>query len=244
MGVIALNTIIVLFLFALPFAAQSAKKTEAFWDKVLRVAGVSATPSSLRSDQKLISGDIWVIAAAPNSMPQRLTRDGAYTSPVFDRKQPNVLALKGVDLYLIPLTGEAPTKIRSLASVTKLVGFTSDDPDQLLVLTKDPGGRVGVALLSIHTGTITAIPYDPQSKDDDKMLAHLAGWERAFGDVRLYCEDNEEEGAGGTTMQFTDVYLKRGDATPINLTNGKGVSSCQASLSPDGKRVVFIRAAR
>lgn len=188
MGIIATNTIIVLFLFALPFAAQSEKKTESFWDKVLRIAGVSATPSSLRGEEKLVSGDIWVIAAAPNSMPQRLTRDGAYTSPVFDRKEPSILALKGGDLYRVPLTGEAPTKVRSLTSVTKLVGFSSDDPDQLLVLTKEPGGRVGVALLSVHTGAITAIPYNPESKEDDKMLAHLASWERVFGDHRCLPE--------------------------------------------------------
>jgi hypothetical protein len=239
-----MNTVIVIVLFALPLAVQSAKKTESFWDKVLRIAGVSATPSSLRGEEKPASGDIWVTAAAPDSVAQRLTREGGYTSPVFDFKQPSILALKGGDLYRVPLQGEAPAKVRSLTGVIKLVGVSRDDADQLLVLTKEPIGGSSAALLSIHTGALTAIAHDPQSKEDEMMLAHLAGWERVFGDVRLYCEDNEQEGAGGSTIRFTDVYLKRGNEAPINLTNGKGVSSCQPSLSPDGKRVVFIRAVR
>src|SRR5215468_3463577 len=44
-----MNTVAVLLLFAMPLLTQSAsKKTESFWSKVLRIAGVSATPSSLR----------------------------------------------------------------------------------------------------------------------------------------------------------------------------------------------------
>jgi len=231
-------------LFALPYATQSTKKTESFWDKVLRIAGVSATPSSLRGEEKLVSGDIWITAVASNSVPQRLTRDGGYASPVFDPKQPSILALRGGDLYRVSLKDQMPAKVRSLTGVTKLVGISLDDPDQLLVLAKESGGgSEAAALLSIRTGAISAMPINPQSQEDEKMLAHLAGWERDFIDVRLYCEDNEQEGAGGSTIKFTDVYLRRGNGTPINLTNGKGVSSCQPSLSPDGKQVVFIRAA-
>ena len=245
MGATVMNTVAVLLLFALPLVAQSAnKKTESFWSKVLRIAGVSATPSSLRGEEKSISGDIWVTAAALGSVPQRLTRDGGYTSPVFDPQEPSILALKGGDLYRVSLKDQTPARVRSLTGVTKLVGISLDDPDQLLVLRKESGSGSGAAaLLSIRTGAIIAMPINPQSQEDKKMLAHLAGWERDFGDVRLYCEDNEEEGVGGSTIRFEDVYLGRGNDHPINLTNGKGVSSCQPSLSPDGKQVVFIRAA-
>lgn len=239
-----MNTVAVLLLFALPLVTQSAnKKTESFWSKVLRIAGVSATPSSLRGEEKSISGDIWVTAAALGSVPQRLTRDGGYTSPVFDPKEPSILALKGGDLYRVSLKDQTPAKVRSLTGVTKLVGISLDDPDQLLVLTKESGGSRAAALLSIRTGAMNAIPINPQSQEDEKMLAHLAGWERDFGDVRLYCEENEEEGVGGSTIKFTDVYLRRGNEHPSNLTNGKGLSSCQPSLSSDGKQVVFVRAA-
>jgi len=240
-----MNTVAVLLLFAMLPVTQSAnKKTESFWSKVLRIAGVSATPSSLRGEEKSISGDIWVTAAVLGSVPQRLTRDGGYTSPVFDPQEPSILALKGGDLYRVSLKDQTPARVRSLTGVTKLVGISLDDSDQLLVLRKESGSGSGAAaLLSIRTGAIIAMPINPQSQEDKKMLAHLAGWERDFGDVRLYCEDNEEEGVGGSTIRFEDVYLSRGNEHPINLTNGKGVSSCQPSLSPDGKQVVFIRAA-
>jgi hypothetical protein len=235
---------VLVFCLVLSLAGQATKKTESFWDKVLRIAGVSATPSSLRGEDQAIEGDIWVAVAAPNAMPQRLTRNGGYSSPVFDSKDQNILALKGGDLYRVSLENDSPSKIRSLSGVSKLVGTSRDDPDQLLVIIKEAPGRLGAALLSIQTGAITPIAHNPQSNEDEMMLAHLASWERVFGDVRLYCEENEQEGAGGSTIRFTDVYLKRGNAPPINLTNGKGVSSCQPSLSPDGKRVVFVRVTR
>jgi hypothetical protein len=240
----AMKTALALFLLAFSLVAQPKKKSEPFWAKVLRFAGVSATPSSLRGGEKAASGDVWVAAAAPKPMLQRLTLNGGYNSPVFDSQDQSVFALKDGDFYRIPLKDDAPTKVRSLTGVSKLVGISRDDADLLLVVTKDSQGAFGAALLSIKTGAIAAIPHEPQSKEDEMMLAHLAGWERVFGDVRLYCEDNEKEAAGGTTIRFTDVYLKLGRDPSINLTNGSGVSSCQPSLSSDGKLVVFIRATR
>jgi hypothetical protein len=239
-----MKMVLVFFLSVLPLAGQSKQKTESFWDKVLRITGVSATPSSLRGESNAGDGDIWITAATANAAPQRLTEKGGYSSPVFEVKRRSVLALKGGDLYRVSLNGESPARLRSLIGISKLVGTSRDEADQLLVLIKDARGRTGAALLSIQTGAITSISYDPQSKEDEVMLAHLAGWERVFGDVRLYCEDNEQEGAGGSTIRFSDVYLKHGSNPPINLSNGKGVSSCEPSLSPDGERVVFIRGSR
>jgi hypothetical protein len=239
-----MKTIMALCLLVLPLAAQPAKKPESFWEKVLRFTGVSATPRSLRSGENAASGDVWVVAAAVGSIPQRLTRDGGYHSPVFDSQDQNVLALKAGDLYRIPLHEDSPAKVRPLPGVTKLVGISRNDAEQLLVLTKEVGGGFGAAVLSIKTGAMTAIPHDAHSDEDETMLSHLAGWERVFGDVRLSCEDEEKDAPGGRTIRFTDVYVKRGSDRPIDLTNGNGVSSCQPSLSGDGKRVVFIREGR
>jgi hypothetical protein len=236
-----MKTIMMLCLLVLPLAAQPGKKAESFWEKVLRFTGVSATPRSLRGGENVASGDVWVVAAAVGSIPERLTRDRGYNSPVFDSRDQNILALKAGDLYRIPLHEDSPARIRPVPGVGKLVGISRDDPDQLLVLMKEAGGSFGVAVLSIKTGAMTAIPHDAHSDQDETMLSHLAGWERVFGDVRLSCEDEEKDAPGGRTIRFTDVYLRRGSDRPIDLTNGNGVSSCQPSLSGDGKRVVFIR---
>jgi hypothetical protein len=99
-------------------------------------------------------------------------------------------------------------------------------------------------MVLIRTGTLTRIPYNPASNDDRIMLAHLAGWDRVYGNTRVYTENNEKEGVGGTAIEFTDVYLKRGSDPPVNLTRGTGISSSQPSLSSDGQHVVFIRGGR
>jgi hypothetical protein len=227
----------------MPLAAQSTKKTESFWDKLLRIAGVTATPATLRGDVQASSGDIWVVPVALKAVPQRLTRGGGYNSPVFDAQGQNVLALRSGDLYRIPLAGNPPAKLYSLAGVTKLVGVSRDDPDQLLALSNDSQGLPFAALVSLRTGTATRLPHNPLSNEDRAMLAHLAGWERVYGDARVYTEKNEKEAPGGP-IEFSDVYLKRAGDPPINLTNGNGVSSSQPSLSADGQRVVFVRGGR
>lgn len=236
-----MKTIMTLCLLALPLAAQPGKKAESFWDKVLRFTGVSVTPRSLRGVENAASGDVWVVAAAVGSTPARLTRDRGYSSPVFDFQGQNILVLKAGDLFRISLNEDSPARIRPVPGVGKLVGISRDDADQLLVLMKEAGGSFGAAVLSIKTGAMTAISHDAHSDADETMLSHLAGWERVFGDVRLSCEDEEKDAPGGRSIRFTDVYLRRGSDRPIDLTNGNGVSSCQPSLSGDGKRVVFVR---
>lgn len=236
---------IILCLVALPVCAQSKKAPpkkppESLWDKVLRITGVSATPTSLRGEDHAASGDIWLVPVSGPTL-QRLTRDGGYSSPVFDPKDGSILALKAGALCRVPVPGAPPEKLRALDGVAKLVGFSRDNPDDLLVLTKRSGARAGVALLSIQTGAMRTISYDPDSDKDQAMFAHLVGWERVFGDVRLYCDEQEMDGPGGTAIRFTDVYFQRGNAAPIDLSNGRGISSCQPYLAPSGDRVVFIR---
>jgi hypothetical protein len=228
----------------LPLAAQPQKKTESFWEKVLRIAGVSATPAALRGDDRVASGDIWLVPVAPGSAPLRLTRGGGYHSPVFDSRGVNVIALRGEDLYRIPLGGDPPVKLFGIAGVSKLVGVSLDDPNQLLVLGQDNQRLPFAAMVSTNAGTLTRIPHNPLSREDQVMLGQLAGWERVYGNTRLYTEKNEKEGPGGSPIEFTDVYSKRGTDPPINLTSGNGASSSQPSLSADGQRAVFIRAGR
>jgi len=235
-----------LLLLAAPLAAQapSQKKTKSFWAKLLRVSGVSATPSSLRGEDRVASGDIWWVTVMQKAVPQRITRGGEYNSPVFDSKGENILALRGGDLYRVPVDGDPPIKLHNLTGVSKLVGLSRDDPDELLVIAQDAQHLPSAAFLSIQAGTLFRIPHNPLSNEDKVMLAHLAGWERDYGDTRVYTEKNEKEGAGGTTIEFSDVYVKRGSDAPINLSNGNSISSSQPSLSADGQRVVFIRGER
>ena len=60
---------ILAFLILLPLSAQPQKKTESFWDMLLRIAGVSATPGALRGTDKIASGDVWLAAVARETRP-------------------------------------------------------------------------------------------------------------------------------------------------------------------------------
>lgn len=237
----AIGGVCVLLLAGL-LSAQAQKKTESLWAKLLRIAGVSSTPASLRSEDHVTSGEVWWMPLTGQSAPRRLTHEGGFYSPVFDAQGQSVLALNNGNLFRIKLSSGVPVRLYALASVTKLVGLSRDDPDQLLVIGEDIQQHAPfVALVSVQSGKLTVIPHNPQSNEDRVMLAHLAGWERVYGDTRLYTEKNEKEGFGGTTVSFTDVYLKRGNDAPVNLTQGTRVSSSQPSLSGDGQKVVFIR---
>jgi hypothetical protein len=142
----------------------------------------------------------------------------------------------------VSLSGDAPVKLHTVAGVTKLVGLSRDDPDQLLVVGEEIQQHLPfAALFSIQSGRLVVIPYNADSSEDRVMLAHLSGWERVYGNTRVYMEKNERQGPGGTTIEFTDVYLERASDPPINLTRGKRASSSQPSLSEDGRMVVFIR---
>ena len=74
-------------------------------------------------------------------------------------------------------------------------------------------------------------------------MAHLRGWDRNYGDTRVYVRDERKPGLAGD-VQWTDVYVKRGAANPVNVSRCDGTPCSQPSLSSDGKLVVFIRASQ
>jgi hypothetical protein len=151
-----------------------------------------------------------------------------------------VLAIKDSALWWIPLSGDSPKKLRDAAGIAKLVGSDRDDPDKILVIIERAQTST-VALLSIATGKTTEISYDPESSEDRKLLSHLKGWVRVYGDVQIYQKAQTREGLAGPE-EWNDVFLKKGDAAPVNLSHGEGTNCGQPSLSPNGAEVVFIRA--
>jgi hypothetical protein len=230
-----------------PPAAKQQKapkpQTETFWHKVLRVSGIAESPSTLKGPgDEVEHGQIWVAEIAEGGT-RKLTDSGGFRSPVFIPGGKDILALKGTYVVRISFPSGKLTSLYAVTGIRKLVGFSSDDPDQVLALivAHDTPGDVGVAFLSVSGGKLDPLSYDPLSAGDRHMLEHLSAWDRDYGETRVYIGEQTKSGMAGT-LSWTDVFLKKGSNAPIDVSNCDGINCGQPSLSPDGKLLAFVRA--
>jgi|RhiMetdeSRZDD1v2_1073273.scaffolds.fasta_scaffold27279_5 hypothetical protein len=213
-----------------------------FWDTVLRITGISATPSQQKGpDDELEAGDIWVADLAHNTR-LRVTRDGGYRSPVFMPGDDSLLALQGGQLVRLPVAGGSSQTLATIKGVVKLVGFHRKDADKVLLLMED-SGRFTVGLLSLTSGQVTPVPYDERSDKDLLMLSHIKGWERTYGVTKVYVKSESQLGLA-SPVEWSDVYIQQGSKDPVNLSKCDGVSCNQPSLSHSGQQVAFVKLGR
>ncbi len=97
-----------------------------------------------------------------------------------------------------------------------------------------------LGVLSLKTGKVAPLPYDAASSDQQRMLAQVRGQERVYGDASVYVKTESKAGLS-RTIEWTDVYLRRGNAPPQNVSACDGVNCGQPALSPDGRRVAFVK---
>ncbi len=95
--------------------------------------------------------------------------------------------------------------------------------------------------LSVSSGKRARIPLDPVSDRDQRMLDHMEGWERHYGDTKLSTR-TETALRGGGSIEWRDVFLKVGDQRRRNVSECDGVDCGQPSLSSVGDLVVFVKA--
>jgi hypothetical protein len=223
----------------------SQAQTETWWQKFLRITGVSATPSKQRgSIQTVESGYIW-IANLEEKTSRRLTDESGYRSPVFVDKDQNILALKNDEVVRIPVSGGQLQTLFPIKGASKLVGLSLDDPDKMLVLIREKDANVTIGLVSLTTGHVTPVPYETKSPEGQSMFAHLSGWNRVYCNTEISLAENKRtDRSGRSTQKWTDVYVKRAYRDPINVSNCNGVNCGQPSLSQDGTLVGFIKGER
>jgi hypothetical protein len=209
-----------------------------FLNRIMRVLGISATPSQMKGESDVSAGQIW-IADLERDTRMALTTDFDYRWPVYDSSGEAIVALRGDSLVAISTKNGQIRVLRNILGVEKLVGFDREDPDTLLVvLDKD---TAPLALLSVETGALTPLPYDPKSKEHRRMLSHVKGEERVYGTARVYVKVESKRGLEGE-LEWGEVYLQQGETTPRNVSKGDGVNCSQPSLSPNAKAVVYVRA--
>lgn len=220
-------------------AAAKQKASAGFLDRVLKFLGISDSPGTLKGPgDEVVKGDLWV--ADLNLGSTHLLAKGSYRSPVFMPGSNDVLALNGADVMRFSGSGDGK-KISSIAGITKLVGFASNDPDNVLLLRSGgPEGHPQVATLSISMGQITPVEYDPASSADLQMVENLEGWTRIYGDRQLSVRRQTKQALSGTT-ESSDVFLKSDGQQLVDVSRCNGANCGQPSLSADGRLVIFVK---
>jgi hypothetical protein len=214
----------------------------------LRGLGTRSDPNIAKSEpgglgahgQEIWNGSLWLVAIGDPAA-KKLTSESDYSSPIFSTQGKDILALKNAHVVRISIADGKAQEICSIASISKLVGFSREDPASVLVLGKKLEGNFSVGLLSVPICKVTPVAYDLSSGDDRRLLEHLEGWDRDYGDMNVYVMEETKRSLAGNA-QWTDVFVKSGDANPVNVSKCDGVYCGQPSLSADGNLLVFVKA--
>lgn len=223
------------------FVALSSPAAEDDWlDQVARFLGISKTPSQLKAPgDELKTGDIFI--ATLSGAQTRVTADGGYRSPIFLPGDAGLLALKGDAVVRLSLSGGTMQKLQTAPRALKLLGVDASDADRVLVLLQTPDGGSKLGVLALKIGQLTLLPHDRDSKTHRRMMSHLRGEDREYEWATVYVKTESKARLGGQ-VEWTDVYVKRGNEAPVNVSRCDGVDCGQPALSPDGRRVAFVRA--
>ena len=226
-----------------PPPASKQKASVSFTEKVLKFLGISDSPGTLKGPgDEVTSGALW-LADLQVGTTRALTSSDGYKSPIFLAGAGQVvLALRGTDVVQIPTVGGQGRKLYSVDGIVKLVGASSADTGTVLILLRgEAGGRPYVGLLTVTTGAVTSLPYDPASSQDLQMVEELGGWSRSYGDRHIYLKRQSKQALSGP-VEWSDVFLQVGNQPPVNASQCDGVNCGQPSLSENGRLLVFVKA--
>ena len=221
-------------------SVQAAWSQETLIEKLLRIAGLTAAPSQMRGPGDDVAPGNIVIANLDLRTTKPLTDDGGYRSPVFSGDG-KIYALKGDTIVRIPLEGGSAAAVQKAAGAVKLVGFGRDSGDELVVLLDGPPAGSPLGVVSLKSGRMTPLPYDAKSEDQRRMVAQVRAEDRVYGDTSIYTKTETKRGLSRNT-EWTDVYIKRGSAAPLNISQCDGLNCAQPALSPDGRSVAYVKA--
>jgi hypothetical protein len=186
---------------------------------------------------EVLAGNIWLVNV-DGGMARALTSDGAYRSPIFQPDGAGILAVRAGSIVRVPLQGRSTVVVKS-PGVVNLVGVDATSPTEVIVLV-DGSPSTPIASLSLQSGAITPLPYDAASEPQRRMLAQIRAQERTYGDTSIYTRTQTKAGLT-RPVEWTDVFISRGGIPPRNVSNCDGTTCVQPALSPDGRRIVFIR---
>ena len=222
--------------------AGKQKPRTSFTERLLKFLGISASPGTLKGPgDEVTSGQLW-LADLQAKTTHPLTSSEGYRSPIFFAGNKDVLALRGLEVIRLPSAGGEGKSLYSVDGILKLVGASSEDAATVLILLRGKaGGQPRVGLLTVGTGAVTPLPYDPTSSQDLQMVEDLGGWSRIYGDRNVYVRRQGKQALSGT-VEWSDVFLQVDSQPPVDVSQCDGVNCGQPSLSADGHWLVFVRA--
>jgi hypothetical protein len=227
----------VILLLALCFPEGSF--ADSFWDDLLRFFGISASPAQMKGiESALNDGEIW-IASLEDGDRKALTTKAGYRWPIFHPHGSSLLVLHGEDIIRITLTD--PMTVETLfrnPNVEKLVGFDRQDPERVLVVMA--GATPTLAVMDLRDGRVSRITLDTESDRGITMLAHIRGQDRTYDDIELFVGTESARRMSGV-IEWTDVFIQRGDAKPVDVSCSDGTDCGQPSLSFNKKAVLYIK---
>jgi hypothetical protein len=233
---------IVCALLLMLLVGSASSQTTSFTEKLLKFLGISASPGTLKGPGDAVtSGELWLADVQAGTTRALAPGDG-YRSPIFLAGTKDVLALRGTDVMQVPTAGGGGRKLYSVNGIVKLVGASTADAGTVLILLRgEAGGRPRVGLLTLSTGAVTPLPYDPASSQDLQMVEDLEGWSRTYGDRHIYVKRQTKQAFSGT-VEWRDVFLQVGNQPPVDVSQCDGANCGQPSLSADGHWLVFVKA--
>ena len=221
--------------------AGKQKPPTSFIERMLKFLGISDSPGTLKGPgDEVTTGELW-LADVQARTTRALTSSEGYRSPIFLAGNKDVLALRGTDVVPISAAGGEGKKLYSVSGILKLVGASSEDAATVLILLRsEAGGHPRVGLLTVSTGAVTPVPYDPASSQDLQMVEDLGGWSRTYGERHIYVQKQSKKALSGT-VEWHDVFLQVDGEPPVDVSQCDGVNCGQPSLSADGHWLVFVK---
>ena len=232
-----------------PWTLVTANVPESWWQKLLRIAGISAAPTRQRGPGETPKpGDIYVYNLVRKT--DRKLASGNYSSPIFLAGDDKILALTGNSIVRIPVSGGAGETFSNNNRIVKLVGQSMDDPKQVLVLTSD-GNQTSVGILSLVDFGVTVIPHETETEEGKAIFARITGGDRNYCGTEVYeelqCERDSVtnncklDEANRIKKQWSDIMIAWPFRQPVNITKSTGDYCRQPALSLDAQQVVYIR---
>jgi hypothetical protein len=234
------TSVLLAILLSAPSPNAPVRSPETFWQRILRITGITVTPSTSKGPvPEPAGGDLWLTTPEGRSR-LRLTRDGGYQSPIFFPDGRSVLALREGNLVRVSTAGFLdPEPLFAIAGVIRLVGFDRESPGKVVALTRGANGILDLGILDLADREVRSMrPESPDAEYRD-VLARLAHWDLAW---QLSEQQRIVRLEVRPAARGSDVFLLREDVAPVEVSHCGGDRCDQPSLSTDGRTVVFVRA--